>query len=268
MNAEPLWQMFVSMSRWLTDEYGPVFESVAIAYARIAPVCMFLPFLNERIFAGGTVRHVLIAVIAMVLWPTIGEMTGTLPATSADLVWVTAHEAIAGLAIGVTLAAPFWICIAIGEYIDNQRGATISDVLDPAHGVEVSTLAALMSVFSGAAFLANDGMRVVIESLRLSYLSVGPYDGLTIDWVACARLLDHLLREALRLSAPVITTMFLTEIALGVLSRFASQMSAFSLAFSIKSVVALFVFELYFGTSMSRMFAVMTPLAHIPVLTK
>ncbi|MFP1462361.1 hypothetical protein ACLB1E_12340 [Escherichia coli] len=34
------------------------------------------------------------------------------------------------------LASPFWIFLAIGSFIDNQRGATLSSTLDPATGVD------------------------------------------------------------------------------------------------------------------------------------
>ncbi|HDD9144882.1 TPA: flagellar biosynthetic protein FliR [Escherichia coli] len=49
-----------------------------------------------------------------------------------------AREIIIGLFIACLLSSPFWIFLAIGSFIDNQRGATLSSTLDPATGVDTS----------------------------------------------------------------------------------------------------------------------------------
>lgn len=245
------------ISQWgvaLFHTYGGVFEDVALVYARVAPVCMLLPFLSDRVLGGGVLRQSIIFLIALALWPS---MQAALPDSAASLTelagWI-AREGAIGASMGLVLALPFWICMGVGELIDNQRGATLSEVLEPAHGIEVSSFGALMSVFATAAFLANDGMRSVLETLHRSYSVFGQPGDSAVDWIAYARFLDVLSREALRLSAPVVAAMFLTEAVLGVLSRFATQMGVFALAFSIKSIVAFIVFVLYFGSSLPQLF--------------
>ncbi|XBY08057.1 flagellar biosynthetic protein FliR [Escherichia coli] len=41
----------------------------------------------------------------------------------------------------------FGFFLAIGSFIDNQRGATLSSTLDPATGVDTSELARLFNLF-------------------------------------------------------------------------------------------------------------------------
>lgn len=48
------------------------------------------------------------------------------------------------------------------------------------------------------------------------------------------------------LAAPIIVTLFITEVALGLYSRFCPQLNAFSLSLAIKSIIAFIVFLLYF----------------------
>lgn len=47
-----------------------------------------------------------------------------------DIALFAAREIIIGLFIACLLASPFWIFLAIGSFIDNQRGATLSSTLD------------------------------------------------------------------------------------------------------------------------------------------
>ncbi len=71
-------------------------------------------------------------------------------------------EAAAGGGRGGARALPFWVATAVGELIDNQRGATISDSIDPATGVEASALAPFVSLFYAAAFLQQGGMLTIV----------------------------------------------------------------------------------------------------------
>jgi type III secretion protein T len=71
----------------------------------------------------------------------------------------------------------------------------------------------------------------------------------------------------LQLSGPVIAALFLTEMLIGVLSRFAAQLNPFSLTFAIKSIVAFAVFHLYFGVEMGRWLTGFVPMKlplHLP----
>ncbi|HTJ92626.1 MAG TPA: type III secretion system export apparatus subunit SctT [Pararobbsia sp.] len=238
----------------LWNAYGPALKQTMIAYARVAPVCLLLPFLNDRVVSGMVLRQSLVLLIAFALRPTVEALALPFPQDWVGLACVLAREVAIGTSIGVTLALPFWICMGVGELIDNQRGATLSEVLDPAHGVEVSTFAAFMSIYAIAVFLANDGMRVVLDALYRSYAEFDRPGHSGFDWLSYGRFLDMVSREALRLSAPVVGAMFVTEVLLGALSRFATQMGVFSLAFSIKSLVAFVVFFLYFGPSLEQLF--------------
>lgn len=58
-------------------------------------------------------------------------------------------------------------------------------------------------------------------------------------------LVNELMLKALILVGPIVVALFVTECALGLLSRFASQLNAFSVALTLKSVIAIFVLLIY-----------------------
>ncbi|ENQ7738975.1 flagellar biosynthetic protein FliR, partial [Escherichia coli] len=123
--------------------------ATALGFCRLAPTFYLLPF-----FASGNiptvVRHPIIIVVSCALVQHY-------------------HYIIIGLFIACLLASPFWMFLAIGSFIDNQRGATLSSTLDPATGVDTSELARLFNLFSAAVYLTKGGMNFILETLWQSY---------------------------------------------------------------------------------------------------
>ncbi|MGC8170069.1 flagellar biosynthetic protein FliR, partial [Salmonella enterica] len=57
--------------------------------------------------------------------------------------------------------------------------------------------------------------------------------------------------RALVLASPVLAVLLLSEIILGLLSRFAPQMNAFAISLTVKSLLALFILLIYFSPVLS-----------------
>ncbi|ONC26344.1 EscT/YscT/HrcT family type III secretion system export apparatus protein [Burkholderia pseudomallei] len=219
--------------------------AVAIAYARIAPVFYLLPFLNDRVVVGATLKNTIIFVLIVGLWPAMPHV----PADGglAVMLWLAVKEASVGLALGVTLVLPFWVASAIAELIDNQRGATISDSIDPATGVDASVLEPFVSLFYAAVFLQQGGMGEIVKALADSYRYVPVGALLQGNVWRIGVMLTDVLGKGISLAAPVLVMMFLSDVLLGLVSRFCPQVNAFSLSLSFKSIVAFGVFYLYFA---------------------
>ncbi|SIT44971.1 Surface presentation of antigens protein SpaR [Paraburkholderia ribeironis] len=217
--------------------------ALAIAYARVAPVFYLLPFLNDRVIVNTVLKNTIIFVVIAGLWHAVRH---PLLESSTPMLWLAVQEATAGLVLGVTLSLPFWVAAAIGEFIDNQRGATISDSIDPATGVETSVLAPFLSLFYAALFLHQGGMLLIVQAIRESYLYL-PAGAIPHAHIwHFGSLLSKLVGKGIVLAAPVLLSMFLSDAMLGLFSRFCPQVNAFSLSLSIKSIVAFLVFHLYF----------------------
>ncbi|EFK9553118.1 EscT/YscT/HrcT family type III secretion system export apparatus protein, partial [Escherichia coli] len=140
--------------------------ATALGFCRLAPTFYLLPF-----FASGNiptvVRHPIIIVVSCALVQHYHYELLNL--NEIDIALFAAREIIIGLFIACLLASPFWIFLAIGSFIDNQRGATLSSTLDPATGVDTSELARLFNLFSAAVYLTKGGMNFILETLWQSY---------------------------------------------------------------------------------------------------
>ena len=157
-----------------------------------------------------------------------------------------------GLVLGFLVAIPFWIFEAVGFVIDNQRGASLGAVINPGTGNDSSPLGILFNQAFMVFFLVGGGFMLMLTML---------YDSFRLwdlwDWAPTLRresvplMLDQLgrfLRLTLLFAAPAIISMFLAEVGLALVSRFAPQLQVFFLAMPIKSALALLVMVLYMST--------------------
>lgn len=229
----------------------PQWLQLAYAYARVAPVFYLLPFLGGNLLGGPVLKNTLIVLTASGLLPLVAAAG---PADPAQIVVRALGEALVGLGLGIMLALPFWMAQGWGAILDNQRGATLSSSLDPMTGVDVSECANLFNLFAATVFLQGGGLRLMLDGLAESY-RLFP-DGVAAPALGGVLLLiDRLVSGSLLLAAPVIACLLLTEAALGLLSRFAQQLNAFSVAMTVKSAVTFVLLLLYAVPELCRLVA-------------
>jgi len=232
------------MSVTLFFDLYALFAAAILGVARLAPIFFMLPFLNSSVFTGAA-RQAVIVLVALGFWAHVGV---PLPALDGLAFFgLLLREAGIGVLLGCLLCWPFWVLHAMGNLIDNQRGAMLSSTVDPANGVDTSELANFLQLFAAAVYLEGGGMLLMLETVGHSYRICAPANGCELYLQPILSLLDALVSKTLVISAPVVATLLISEALLGLLSRYAPQMNAFSVSLTVKSLVALVVLMLYFG---------------------
>ncbi|WP_164273883.1 type III secretion system export apparatus subunit SctT [Stenotrophomonas sp. B1-1] len=225
-------------------------HSVALGLARILACFAWLPYLGSGAMPAKTLRTLVAGVVFVGLFPQI--MTGEQAGHSAEglaLLVALGSEAIVGTVLGLVIAAPYHVFHAVGAMIDSQRGGSVSAMLDPLTGVEATETSNLLQMAAACVFLLGGGMQAVVEVLQGSYALVPFGSAFTINPDAAGDYVRQLLGNLVRIAGPVLILLFLVEVLLGILSRFAQQLNAFSLTLSVKSIVAFAAMLVYiFGT--------------------
>lgn len=213
-----------------------------LAYARLAIVIIMLPVLGERVLANLIIKNTVVILLVIGLWPVLQ------PALNPEQGWllIFVKECLVGLVLAMTLCLPFWIVVALGELIDNQRGATLSDSIDPVHGGQSSVLSGFLSFAFGVIFFASGGMRILMTVLVSSYRAFPGGSPLTqINGSEVGQLLMTLAQGSIMLAAPIMMVLMLSEVILGIFARYCPQLNPFSLSLTIKSSIAFLLFLLY-----------------------
>lgn len=227
----------------------------SINFGRIAPVFFMLPFFNQNILTGPT-RLSVILIVSIGMFPVPSDMNISFNYYS--ILLIIAKEVLIGLVLGIILSFPFWVFLAFGSMIDNQRGATLSSTIDPANGIDTSEMSNFLNWFACSVYLQNGGVRLILDSIEKSYEIYPIFTITSPNFYSVVTLINDCVSRSLLLCAPIISMLLFSEIVLGLLSRFAPQMNAFSVSLTVKSGVAFIVLMLYFGnilpTYISEMF--------------
>ena len=162
---------------------------------------------------------------------------------------VVVKEAVVGFLIGFFTSIPFWVAENVGNFIDNQRGATMGEVYSPMSGTHVSSTGIFFVHIVSTIFFVGGAVLIVLAAIYASYAVVpmfGDWPGLRRDApVFALDTLDGMMCMTVVISAPVIILMFLATIGLGFVNRTAPQLNVFFLSMPIKSALGVAMLVVY-----------------------
>ena len=231
---------YVEFHRWIL--------AAVLAMARIGGAFAICPALTESMIPG-VARRAATFGFAVLAVPFIHE---AMPA--GEPIWwvfavIAAKEAIIGFLIGFFAAIPFWIAENVGNFIDNQRGATMGEVYSPLNGAQVSTTGIFFTQIVSTLFFIGGAIFLFLGALYSSY-GIWPVfaEGLSFAPNTPAQILgslDGMLKTTVVISAPVIIVMFLATIGLGLVNRTAPQLNVFFLSMPVKSALGVAMLIIY-----------------------
>jgi type III secretion protein T len=231
------------------NELKHILVVIAVIMPRLMATFALIPFLSSQSMPP-LVKNSFLISLALVLFPVaeqqIPEQFG-----AALFMVVLVKEVLLGVTIGFVASVFFWIAESVGYFIDNQRGTTMASVFDPATGEQTSPLGSLLLQIVAVLFFVSGGFLMLLDLLFQTYKtwpifaffpSVGGDFALFFLQQA-----DHLMRLTVVFAAPVIIAVFVAELGLGLINRFAPQLNVFFLAMPIKSAIAsaMLIFYIY-----------------------
>jgi len=226
--------------------------ALSLTQPRILAMFIVVPLFNTQLIPG-LVRFGIAGTLGMVAMPVVAGQIAALDSTSpAFWLLLVAKEVFVGFVMGFILALPFWIFEAVGFLIDNQRGASISATLNPITGNDSSPMGILLNQAFIVFFLVSGGFTLMLSMLYGSF-QLWSVTGWMPEFrpesaPVMLNLLNDLVRTAMLLASPAIVAMFLAELGLALVSRFAPQLQVFFVAMPIKSGLAVLVLLLYAAT--------------------
>ena len=154
---------------------------------------------------------------------------------------VIAKEAMVGLVMGFLAAMMFAAIQMAGAFIDLQIGFGFANVVDPMMKQHNAVIGQLYNLSATLLFLALNGHHLMIRGLADSF-AVLPLGGMTMSPGATAGIVQIfavLFLAALKIGAPVVGAIFLTDVSLGILARTVPQLNVFVVGFPAKLTVGM-----------------------------
>lgn len=218
-------------------------ESTIVAFVLVLTRLSGL-FLTAPLFSQTrvpqTVRMAAVAVVALVLLPLAGRPTDPDPTLVTLVLWV-GRELMVGAIIG--LGATFLMAAVgtAGQIIGFQMGLTYAGAVDPQFNTQMSPVAELQSLFAMLIFLLAEGHQHLLRAVALSFRLV-PAGTFSLGETSLNHLIvasGGLFVVALQIAAPVVVLLVLTDLALGLMTRFIPQMNVLVVGAPLKIGVGL-----------------------------
>ena len=155
-------------------------------------------------------------------------------------------EIILGVAIGLSVRLLFAGIQLAGQLAGFQMGLAIVNVMDPQTSVQVPILAQFNNMIAMLVFLAINAhhwfLRAIVESFRI----VPPFE-FRFSYSLMEQLMilgSNMFIIAVKIGAPIMATMLITSVALGLVARTVPQMHIFIVAMPLKILIGLLLLSL------------------------
>lgn len=199
--------------------------------------------------------------LALILSQTIDTSNLALDHT---YIFLVLKEVLVGLLIALIAFIIVSALQVVGGFIDFQMGFAIANVVDPQTGAQSPLTGQYFYMFSLLFLLAVDGHHLIIDGIFTSYQFV-PIDAfLPLHEESVAEFIiqtfNYMFVIAFQMAIPIVGTLFLVDIALGIIARTVPQMNVFVVGLPVKIVVsflAILVFLSLFMTAVENLFGTM-----------
>lgn len=178
------------------------------------------------------------AALALALGPRVAEQS--VPLEVGPLIGAIVLQVVAGAALGFVAQLLFAMFQTAGAIVDIFGAFSISQALDPVTGVQTSVFGRFYSLFASVLLFVTGGHLLLVRGFLTSF------EALPVDGFRSARVAEILTADvttffmgALQIAAPLVAALFLTDVALGLLSRAAPEMNVFLLGLPIKVFVTI-----------------------------
>ncbi|MBW3657194.1 MAG: flagellar biosynthetic protein FliR [Actinobacteria bacterium] len=205
-----------------------------LAITRVASFVVATPMLPRSIPVVGRAGVVVVLGFAL---------TSPMPDTSvaALLAAATVNVGI-GLVLGFLTGVVLHLFAVAGDVLDVTSGLSVAAVFDPLTGDRAAVLGRMLPLTAVTIFLAVGGLGALVQGLAAS-VAVIPLDGairLDVGLIDVAiGVTGRLLVAGVELALPAVAALFLSEVVLGLASRFAPQANVLMLGLPLKIIVLL-----------------------------
>ena len=236
--------MLSQMSQWVVA-HGSEAITFMLVFARAAGLILGAPYWGSKMVPA-PVRIWITLVLAIATYPLVQMVSLPGGFTLVSMTLALVGEIFLGLVLGWVAQLLFAGMRLAGQAIESRSGLGFVQLVDPHEGGSTGIFSAFLEVLAGLVFFALNGHHLLIHALTASY-SVFPLAGDKFT----ARLLEGVITSGgqifaigLRVSAPVVIGLLLTDVVLGVLSRAIPQMNIFMVAAPLQFGVAMILLML------------------------
>ncbi|MDH5681138.1 MAG: flagellar biosynthetic protein FliR [Spirochaetota bacterium] len=212
------------------------FQFFLLIMMRMFGMIAVAPFFSS-VLIPMRVKATLALTITLVIFPILSEqLPMKIPQNFVDYILLVINELAIGLSIGLVVSIIFATFQLAGQFFSIQMGFGISEVFDPLSQIHVPLVGQFLALIGILIFFLVGGHILLIEGVFESYFKLPVLDIMN-DSKPLMDLMIEVFNDmfvtALKISLPIIGTLFIVTLSMGLLAKFAPQMNILMLGFPI-----------------------------------
>ncbi|MBM7579872.1 flagellar biosynthetic protein FliR [Jeotgalibacillus terrae] len=234
----------------MMEELYPRLTILLLIIVRLSAFFVTMPLFSHRTIPA-THRIGLAILLSWMMYYTLDAEPFDI---NGEYILLIIKEAAVGLFLGL-IAYIILSAIQIGgNFIDFQMGFAMANVIDPQTGAQSPLIGQYLYTLALLLLLALNGHHLILDGIFFSYqyipldqVTLGFGDPMTAELIIKAFSATFVI--AFQMAAPVVATLFLVDIALGIVARTSPQFNIFVIGFPIKITVAFIVLIVTMGVT-------------------
>lgn len=207
-------------------------------FFRIAAMVMVAPIFSSNFVNTRTRLFIALGITAVVI-PNIPASNLAVEPLSGTGLMIIAQQILIGACLGFMLQMLFNAFIVAGQIIAMQMGLGFASMVDPQNGVMVPVISQFYLIVVTLLFISLNGHLILIQVLAESFttLPIGPEGLVPEDLRDIASIASWMYAGAVIIALPAIGSLMMVNLAFGILSRAAPQISPFSIGFPLTIIL-------------------------------
>lgn len=160
-------------------------------------------------------------------------------------------EAVIGLAIGLAAYIMMSAVQIAGGFIDFEMGFSMANIIDPLTGAQSPLMGQFFNILILYVLLSINGHHLILDGIYYSYqflpLTGFPNFGDAHMGEMIAKLIASVFAIAFQMAAPLVATLFLVTLALGITGKTVPQLNIFVVGFPLKIIVGFLILFISMG---------------------
>jgi len=185
--------------------------------------------------------------LSLIIFPLVaGTQIISFPVEWMSYTLALARELLLGIILGYSVKLLFVGIQLAGQIIGFQMGFTMANIIDPQSGIQTPLISSFKNILAILIFLSLDAHYGILKGLIESF-SVVPLTGFSLQPLLVQKvvnLVGDIFVISLKIGAPIIVTLLITQVALGIVVRMVPQINIFMLSFPLKIGIGLIMIGL------------------------
>lgn len=235
-------------------ELVPKISVLLLIFVRVSAFFVTIPLFSYKTIPS-QLKIVLAFVLSWMMYYTFSIEAFTI---NGDYLLLVLKEAVVGLVLGLVVYIVFSAVQIAGGFIDFQMGFAMANIVDPQTGAQSPLMGQLFNFLLLLVFLAINGHHLVLDGIFYSYqfMPIDQFfpkfgDAESVEYIM--KLFVAVFAIAFQMSAPIIATLFLVTLALGITGKTVPQLNIFVVGFPIKIAVGFILLIIMMGVMVEVM---------------